>query len=751
MAKLPPIADWELQNEDNEDHEGAPSDVRSSRASSLHYSGVNDDNYYDSRRSRACETCRRSKVRCEKPNLNLPCKRCAKARKECIPSSRSNKRHENLDFNDRLMELGGTIEHLISTIRTRTDGGTLETEASVIKSNVTTTVARVERSSLYDDATQELSMEGEGGLPDQLGAPQLLGDTSIFGSQDFTSCVKIKSLPAFIETGISRLISTRTAKAIFDCYCVELVEIFPAVLLGPGTLAAELRASKRILFLAVLAIGSDSICDVDTQKRLRRLLARVLSHCILNKDEYTVELVQSLIVSALWHQPSDSIPGEASMNMPQLCHAAANIAIYIGLDKQSLVRSQNFLQTADIEARRTWLGCYYICANAAMPSQHPGLLCWNQYMDECVETLETSALALPSDKHFCKHVRLQRATDEHSRSMFASHFFQPGATSKSIIADTLSDFERQFAAPDNLAPSRTSNVATQLLYHSSTLYLHEVAATIDCDTDGMNFALEEVQGTDLPQFYATFATDSSSTSSAYIESAHSVISSFTSLDLRAIRALPTIFLVRVIHAITVLVKSSTFQGSDCGLGTKSMQEGNARIDHQLDDLIDVMESWGSNWPACKLIKILVKLRKWRRKNGDRQIIGGMSSSSSRQPEYNFSDDHETELSTAFPPNLQTPTSSQQNQARQVASSLELVDFSAQGATAHDEEILGFWNSLPDFLSQCDKPMQLDTSDVGLWDGQESQPLPTITMDDMQTNSLSVFPDDSGIAWLSTFQ
>lgn len=196
--------------------------------------------------------------------------------------------------------------------------------------------------------------------------------------QDCSRAVRIGSVTTFIETGIAWIISTRTADAIFDRYCVELAETFPAVVINPQTSGPQVRTSQRVLFLAILAAGCDSICDVDTQKRLRHLLMKVLAHCILNNAEYTVELVQAFIVSALWHKPSEPIlQGEDFMDMPQLSHTAANIAIHIGLDKQTLNRNNlntparrrgqdsrclKPSQITDIEARRTWLGCYYICA-----------------------------------------------------------------------------------------------------------------------------------------------------------------------------------------------------------------------------------------------------------------------------------------------------------------------------------------------------------------------------------------------------
>ena len=178
----------------------------------------------------------------------------------------------------------------------------------------------------------------------------------------------------FVENGITQIVSVRTANTIFDRYCVELSANFPAVVLDPA--APEVRSSKTVLFLAILAAASGGVCDVETQKRLKCLLIIVLTHCFPRKSEYSLELVQASIVSALWHTPSDLSYGQEPMDLLQLIHAATNVAIEIGLGKESSTKSWDLptrrygqesqrsksSQPADLVAKRTWLGCYFICA-----------------------------------------------------------------------------------------------------------------------------------------------------------------------------------------------------------------------------------------------------------------------------------------------------------------------------------------------------------------------------------------------------
>lgn len=96
--------------------------------------------------------------------------------------------------------------------------------------------------------------------------------------------------------------------------------------------------------------------------------------------------------------------------------------------------------------------------SASMPTQLPSLLCWNQYMDECVEALETSPWALPSDRLLCKHIRLQRATDEHSRKVFASHLFRPAlSTSGPDTHEIIDGFRRQLASREDSSLSNRNH------------------------------------------------------------------------------------------------------------------------------------------------------------------------------------------------------------------------------------------------------------------------------------------------------
>jgi hypothetical protein len=99
-------------------------------------------------------------------------------------------------------------------------------------------------------------------------------------------------------------------------------------------------------------------------------------------------------------------------------------------------------------------------------------------MDECVQVLESSSLALPSDQQFCRQVRLQRATDERSRKLLVSHFFRRSPASKLDAVEfldscfnpqltTLDDSSLRDASDGTIsapAPSLYSSTVAKLLW-----------------------------------------------------------------------------------------------------------------------------------------------------------------------------------------------------------------------------------------------------------------------------------------------
>jgi hypothetical protein len=151
----------------------------------------------------------------------------------------------------------------------------------------------------------------------------------------------------------------------------------------------------------------------------------------------------------------------------------------------------------------------------------------------------------------------------------------------------------------------------QILYHSSVLYLYEVAITINREVESIGSNSLDSRGAVIPHQQGRLATTSSTISvllSESIKPALQVISIFTSLDTRAIQAMPTMFLIRILHAITFLVHFSTSTERNGSYGSDTLEIDVGRIQTVLNEMIDIMTNSCSDWPTVKLAQVLTLLR-----------------------------------------------------------------------------------------------------------------------------------------------
>jgi hypothetical protein len=448
--------------------------------------GTHDGGPNDPKRSRACEACRGLKVKCEPDpnNQDGPCKRCAKANRNCVVTQPSRKRQKKTD--SRVAELEKKIDALTASLAaqksvstsTAQNGGGVEPDISAIAvqaqhnpyQQVTNggygsafaraPEGRVEEWGSYIGKPPEFESRKSSAPPMVVaGQKRKLTETFSTASDSSMSGVTRKSVDGsnvqqpsgfLIEPGskpaptheysdvIDRgLVTPDMAAKMFDCYVEKMAPHMPAVVFNAGTSSAEVRKTKPTLFLAILAASSGSNFP-DIQKTLTKEVMSIYAERIICNGEKTLELIQALQISSLWYYPPEHFE---ELKFYQLIHIAAVMAIDIGLGKRSkskgpgLWRDYQWRRTpypdpASIEARRAWLGCYFLCCNAAMGLRRPNLIRWTPFMQDCVEVLETSPDAAPTDRALCNWVRIQHIAEE-----IGTAFSMDDPTAKVSIAD----------------------------------------------------------------------------------------------------------------------------------------------------------------------------------------------------------------------------------------------------------------------------------------------------------------------------
>ncbi len=420
---------------------------------SIHDGGPNDP-----KRPRACEACRGLKVRCEPDpnNQEGPCKRCAKANRNCVVTVPSRKRQKKTD--SRVAELEKKIDALTASLQAQKSGSASAGQTS--ENGLDQETSGSQRHNTYQQVTN-----GGYGTP-YVARPEVRGDewNQYAKAPEFES--KKSSAPPMVVAGQKRkhveqypmnspargstepvgflvqgssqkpaqlheyadvidrgLLTADMASKMFESYVDKMAPHMPAVVFPPGTTAAEIRKTKPTLFLAILSAASGSNYP-DLQRTLTKEVMGIYAERIICNGEKTLELIQAIHISTLWYWPPEHFE---ELKFYQLIHIAAVMAIDIGLGKKTksakgksgagLWRDHAWRRTPypdseSIEARRTWLACYFLCCNASMGLRRPNLIRWTPFMADSVQVLETSPEALPSDKTLCQWIKSQQIAEE---------------------------------------------------------------------------------------------------------------------------------------------------------------------------------------------------------------------------------------------------------------------------------------------------------------------------------------------------
>lgn len=218
------------------------------------------------------------------------------------------------------------------------------------------------------------------------------------------------------------IITMDLAATLFERYRDRMAPHLPAVVFPPSTTVPELRRTKPTLFLSIMASAGSEMPHLT--RILQKELMQTFAEKVFLTGEKSLEIVQAVLVATIWHWPPERFE---ELKFYQLIHVAAVMAIDIGLGKKngqkrstnaaSLYTWQNIKRQplpdpTSIESRRTWLACFFLTSTASMALHRPNLVRWTSFMTECVDLLESSPDAAPTDKYFCHCVWTHRLGED---------------------------------------------------------------------------------------------------------------------------------------------------------------------------------------------------------------------------------------------------------------------------------------------------------------------------------------------------
>ncbi|EON67375.1 hypothetical protein W97_06628 [Coniosporium apollinis CBS 100218] len=574
----------------------------------------------DAKRPRACDSCRGLKVRCDQDpsRPDVPCKRCAKANRLCITTPPTRKRQKKAD--SRVAELERKIDALTATLEAHRGDGPSESgqyapdpPPSGLPYDSVHPQLRQEPGT-YNNAPQEPVWPDEQGrnkrrrldieanqsadyAEDQIKAMRrevLMSENAEIAAEahDYGRSARPFVDHSNLIRKIDELLDPGEAERIFDRYVREVSPCFPAVPFPPNTTAEQIRTSKPLLFLSILAGTSYGInVRPEIQRELWVMLNDEFANALWRNAEKSLEIVQALQVGVLWYRPPSAFEQH---NFYQMANTAAVMALDLGLGKRVVSGRKHpgsgpyrrcLPHQDSVEARRAWLVCYFLCMSITMALRRPILLRWTKYMDECIKALETSPDALLSDRALCQHVRTIHICEDVSVQFSMDDPNTEISISDAKVQYSIKTFENQLKDLSKHAPYDSMVPVIKYSEHVANLYIHEIALHHSSNLDSFG------AGCPLSDSFSKGEQPSRVIGPAHVaalseclSASHGILDTFLTLPYEVVNVLPTVFSVRAIYSLVCLIKmwvAVTNPASD--MGTVIRKE-DLRLEHYLGAL-----------------------------------------------------------------------------------------------------------------------------------------------------------------------
>ena len=268
-----------------------------------------------------------------------------------------------------------------------------------------------------------------------------------------------------------------------------------------------------------------------------------------------------------------------------------------------------------------------------MSLRRPLLIRWSPYSDECVDILTSSPDALPSDAYLCHLVRGQHIAED-----IGLEFSMDDPASQLALTDSktqhhLKAFERQLVDWHNGATKEM--LKKPIIQHTEgiiNLYMHEIAMHHNHNIDDFR-----------PPYVATpiDGPSADNVTPAHVEalttcinSAHSAFEAFLSMDMSALRALPTLFFVRNSYAAVALIKMYSAVSAKGSKFNAFFKTRDLKVEYYLDRMIEALSKTceaSLSRVAQKFSLIFNMLKSWHMKRLDSVNNGSGPVSRQRTP------------------------------------------------------------------------------------------------------------------------
>ncbi|KAI5807901.1 hypothetical protein DFH27DRAFT_287357 [Peziza echinospora] len=395
------------------------------------------------------------------------------------------------------------------------------------------------------------------------------------------------------------LISINLATQLYNHFKVEILPHTPYIILPPLFTAAACRKSKPTLFLAIVCTSiSRAPLALNTQvsvEKTRQIIEEfhwVLAERTMFRGEKSLDILQALLVATSWYTP---IPEKGFLSSSEkhksfgFISQAISVAFDLGLCRNNnpggILRSSNptcrgnaYPDVADIEGKRSFLGCYWLSVNACMVTRRPHLLRWSPQMSEAVDDLANggdngSRGVVSTDRILAEMCRAARIMEEAGTSGVFEALQDIGSSGSvgagmraAKIKFAVTALQRQVDDWWNAAPEiAKGHYSLSLFHYSLSMYIHEICLHSE--------AVPPPPHNPAAHFRAPFTDAMLRGSIGYanspsglspllttlfipvlLKNAHALLDAYLSIDQSTVGSLPHVAFGRMCYACLILVK-----------------------------------------------------------------------------------------------------------------------------------------------------------------------------------------------------
>ena len=252
--------------------------------------------------------------------------------------------------------------------------------------------------------------------------------------------------------------------------------------------------------------------------------------------------------------------------------------------------------------------------------RRPNLLKWDNYLEQCIEVLQKSKDAAPTDHLLCAYMKLQYISE-----MVGVEFGMNDPSAQISINDQkvkyqINEFERKLKHWRYHCPKDLNSPVLELSYHVCNLYLHEIVMHVNHNIDDFRVPVteESLKGALKPGDKLTSTQLNAITECQ--NGAIGILETYCSIGWDTVRCLPMfLYFVRIVYAFVILLKlyfAATDPESEIG---KLIDPKSLRLEEFIDKVgeqIKPISASETYRPYAKVLFILGKLREWYYKHKD---------------------------------------------------------------------------------------------------------------------------------------